>query len=107
VKVEGASDSLRDITYKATDNGLTMHDGQGDSYDAKFDGKDYPYNGDPGTTSVSLIKIDDHTFQESYKRNDKVFVIWRWTIQPDGKTMKLAIDNKMHNTTLSFTATKQ
>jgi hypothetical protein len=107
VKVESASDSIRDITYKATATGLTMHDGQGDSYEAKFDGQDYPYNGDPGTTSVSLKKIDDHTIEESYKRDGKVITIWRWTIQPGGKTMKLDIDNKMHNTTLNFTATKQ
>lgn len=84
-----------------------MHDGQGDSYDAKFDGKDYPYNGDPGTTSVSLKKIDDNTIEESDKRNGKVITIWRMTVDPDGRTMKLAIQDKIHNSTLSFTATKQ
>jgi hypothetical protein len=107
LKIENASDSLRDVTYKVTENGLSMHDGQGDSYDAKFDGKDYPYHGDPGTTSVSLKQIDGSTFEESYKRDGKVITIWRWTVQPDGKTIHLAINNRIHNTTLSFTATKQ
>ncbi len=107
VKIENASDSLRDIIYKVTENGLAMHDGQGDSYDAKFDGKDYPYRGDPGTTGVSLKKIDDHTFEESYKRDGKIINIWRWTVQPGGKTMQLAIQDKLHDTTLNFTASKQ
>ncbi len=106
-KIENASDSLRDTTYWVTKNGLAMHDGQGDSYDAKFDGKDYPYNGDPGTTSVSLKKIDDNTIEESDKRNGKVITIWRMTVDPDGRTMKLAIQDKIHDSTLSFTATKQ
>jgi hypothetical protein len=106
-KIENASNSLRDTTYRVTKNGLAMHDGQGDSYDAQFDEKDYPYNGDPGTTSVSLKKIDDNTIEESDKRNGKVITIWRMTVEPDGRTMKLAIQDKIHNSTLSFTATKQ
>jgi hypothetical protein len=107
VKIEDASDSLRDVTFKATENGLLWHDGQGDSYEARFDGKDYPYKGDPGTTSVSLRKIDNNTFEESDKRDGKTLYIWRMTVDPDGKTMKIAIRDKLHNTTLSFTATKQ
>jgi hypothetical protein len=106
-KIEAASDSITLITYKVTGNGLAMHDGQGDSYDAKFDGKDYPYNGDPGTTSVSLKKIDANTFEETDKRKGKVMYIWRMTVEPDGKTMKIAIQDKLHATTLSFTAAKQ
>ena len=84
-----------------------MSDPTGDSYTAKLDGKDYPYKGDPGTTSVSLKKIDDNTIEETDKRNGKVISVARMTVGPDGKTMKLAVDDKLHNATMNWTADKQ
>lgn len=106
-KIEAASDSITLITYKVAGSALAMHDGQGDSFDAKLDGKDYPYKGDPGTTSVSLKKIDANTIEETDKRNGRVIAIWRMTVGPDGKSMKIAIQDKIHASTLSFTATRQ
>jgi hypothetical protein len=42
-----------------------LSDQTGDSYAAKFDGKDYPYKGRSGVTSVSLEKIDANTIVET------------------------------------------
>jgi hypothetical protein len=84
-----------------------MKDGTGDSYTAKFDGKDYPYQGDPGTTSVSLKKIDANTIEETDKRNGKVITVSRMTVAPDGKTMKIAVDDKLNNQTVNWTAEKE
>jgi hypothetical protein len=106
-KIENASENLMTVTYKATADGLSMTDQIGDSYTAKFDGKDYPYKGDPGTTHVSLKKIDANTIEETDKRDGKVISVTRITVAPDGKTMSLNVDDKLHNTSIKWTAEKQ
>jgi hypothetical protein len=106
-QMQSASDSMMTFSYKTTADGLSMSDGTGDSYTAKFDGKDYPYKGDPGTTSVSLKKIDANTIEETDKRNGKVISVARSAVGPDGKTMKIAVDDKLHNMTVNWTADKQ
>lgn len=106
-KMESASENIMLVTYKVTEDGLSMTQPSGESYTAKFDGKDYPYKGDPGTTSVSLKKIDDNTIEETDKRDGKVISVARMTISPDGHTMKLEGEDKLHSTTFTFEAAKQ
>jgi hypothetical protein len=60
VKTNTSEDEITS-TYKVTADGFYMSDSTGNSYSAKFDGREYPYKGDPGITSVSLKKIDEHT----------------------------------------------
>jgi hypothetical protein len=106
-KLENASENITKFTFKASDDGLSMSDLLGDSYDAKFDGKDYPYQGDPGTTSVSLKKIDPNTIEETDKRNGKAINVSRMTVAADGKSMKIAVQDKLHNQTANWTAEKE
>jgi hypothetical protein len=106
-KLEGASESITVVTYKATDDGLSMSDQIGDSYTAKFDGKDYPYKGDPGITTVSLKKIDANTIEETDKRNGKVIAVIRLTVAPDGQTLSVSIDDKLGGRAFKSTAKKQ
>lgn len=106
-KAEKASEVFLKVTFKVSDDGLSMTDPLGDSYDAKFDGKDYPYKGDPGTTSVSLKKIDDNTIEETDKRNGQVISVNRMTVGLEGKTMKIAVDDKLHKQTYNWTAEKE
>ncbi len=94
------------FTYKVTAGGLSMRDPTGDSYSAKFDGREYPYKGDPGITSVSLKKIDEHTIEETDKRKGKLITITRMTVDPDGKTMRITVEDKLRNATISWTADK-
>ena len=77
------------------------------SYDAKFDGKDSPYKGDPGVTSVSLKKIDANTIEETDKRNGKVISVTRMTVSADGKTMKVETQDKLRGTSAKFEGKKQ
>ena len=70
-------------------------------------GKDYPYKGDPGTTSVVLKKVDANTIEETDKRNGKVISVTRMTVAPDGKSLKMETQDKVHNATVSSTAEKQ
>jgi len=106
-KIENASENITKVTYKASEDGLAMSDLLGDSYDAKFDGKDYPYKGDPGTSRVSLKKIDANTIEETDKRNSKVIGVSRMTVSADGKTMKVAVQDKLRNQSANWTAEKE
>jgi hypothetical protein len=106
-KMENPSENITKVTFKASDDGLSMTDPLGDSYDAKFDGKDYPYKGDPGTTSVSLKKIDANTIEETDKRNGKAISVSRMTVAADGKSMKIAVEDKLHSQTANWTAEKE
>ena len=78
----------------------------GQSYTAKLDGKDVPYMGDPGTTSVSLKRIGD-AIEETDKRDGKVITVAKMTVAPDGKTMTIVVDDKLHGTTATYIAEKQ
>ncbi len=78
----------------------------GQSYTAKLDGKDVPYAGDPGTTSVSLKRIGD-AVEETDKRDGKVIAVDKMTVAPDGKTMTILVDDKLHGTTATYVAEKQ
>jgi hypothetical protein len=84
-----------------------MSDQTGDSYSAKFDGKDYPYKGDPGITSVSLKRIDANTIEETDKRDGKPISVARFTVSPDGRTMTIHVHDILHGTRAKFEATKQ
>jgi hypothetical protein len=106
-KFNSFSDNGLIFTYKATDDGIAMSSPTGSSYDAKFDGKDYPYKGDPGTTSVVLKKINANNFEEIGKRDGKVIYTTRMTRMPDGKSIKIVANNKLSGTTDTFTAVKE
>ncbi len=54
--------------------------------------------GDPGTTSVSLKRIGD-SIEETDKRDGKVVSVAKMTVSADGKTMTIAVDDKLHGTT--------
>lgn len=103
VKMDTASESVLTVTFKATDDGLSMSDLTGDSYTAKFDGKDYPYEGDPGTTSVSLKRINATTIEETDKRAGKVISISRMTVS----AMTVENTDVLHGTTSKFEGKKQ
>jgi hypothetical protein len=95
------------VTYQGTADGLKMSDPNGNSYDAKFDGKDYPINGDPGHTMVSLKRVGDDTIEETDKRDGKIVGVYRMTVSKDGKSIKAEYTDKQRGTTMAFTMEKQ
>jgi hypothetical protein len=95
------------VKYQGTADGLQMSDLNGNSYDAKFDGKDYPINGDPGHTMVSLKRIGKDTIEETDKRDGKVVGVYRMTVSADGKTIHAEYKDKEHDRTTTFTMEKQ
>src|SRR6202521_572169 len=106
-KMESVSDNGLVFTYKVAGDSLTMTNLTGQSYTAKLDGTDAPYKGDPGTTSVSVKSMGKNTIEETDQRDGKVTTIARMTVAAKGKTMTVAIDDKLHGTTSQFVAEKQ
>ncbi|MFY9531845.1 MAG: hypothetical protein WBC04_11205 [Candidatus Acidiferrales bacterium] len=106
-KMDALSDNAMTITYKVSGDSLSMSSPTGQSYTAKLDGTDAPYNGDPGTTSVSVKRLDKNTMEETDKREGKAISVARMTVSIDGKTMTLKVDDKLQGTTSQFTAMKQ
>lgn len=106
-KMSSISDNGLLFTYKVDGQMMTMTTPTGQSYNAKLDGTDAPYTGDPGISSVSVKLLGKETLEESDKRDGKVISIARSTLAADGKTMNVKITDKLHGTTSQFVAMKQ
>jgi hypothetical protein len=106
-KLDQLSDNAVTWTYKTTPDGLTMSAPTGESYDARFDGKDYPIKGDRAGTMVALKRIDERTVEETLKREGKVVGVGRYAVAADGKTMKVEYDDKEQGTKVTWTARRQ
>jgi hypothetical protein len=56
-------------------------------WSGKYDGKDYPFTGNPDTDMTAAKKISLTTLEFLYRKNGKEVANWRLTISKDGKTM--------------------
>jgi hypothetical protein len=101
-----ANDALTVVTYKMGSDGFNM-ESNGQRYDAKFDGKEYPIAGDPGHTSVTLKRIDANTVEEIDHRGGKITDEIRLATSKDGKTLAVTDKDIAHGQTLTMTLDKQ
>jgi hypothetical protein len=95
------SDLARSVTLQSTPNGLKMM-WNGQSYDAKFDGKEYLTVGDPGKTMVTLKKISDTQIEETDRREGKVFDVIVYSVAADGKTIGVVDTDPTHETKTTY-----
>lgn len=95
------------ITYKCTKEGFSGETPLGEKFSAKFDGKFYPVEDDPGQTLVAAKLINPNTVELTHKRNDKVVSVARLQVAPDGKTLHVVFENKDAGTTTNFDFHKQ
>ena len=107
VKTRNTSANARTLTFKATSDGMSFSTPTGQSYTAKFDGKEVPLAGDPGGTAVSLKKVNANTLVETDRQKGKVVEVDRWIVSPDGKTMKVEWERKQSGRKGSTTFDKQ
>jgi hypothetical protein len=98
--------NLRTVQYRMTAEGFQMR-WNGESYDANFDGKEYPVAGDPGNTTVSLKKIDAATVEETDHRQGKVVDKVRLALAKDGNTIAVIDEDIAHGQTITYTLEKQ
>src|SRR5450631_2684715 len=96
------SDNGLTFTCKIDGDTLTMTNPTGQSYTAKMDGSVAPFKGDPGINSVSVKKKGDNGMVETDSRNGNVISISTNTVSADGKTMNIAVEDKLRGTSMSF-----
>lgn len=104
-QLSAANDALRTVEYQMTADGFRMS-ANGQSYDAKFDGKEYPIVGDPGHTTVTLKRISANAVEETDHRQGKVTDVIHLATAADGKTMKIEDKDVAHGQTVTFTLDK-
>ena len=107
VRTQNTSANARTITFKATPDGMSFSTPTGQSYTAKFDGKEVPLAGDPAGTTVSVKKVNANTLVETDRQKGKVVEVDRWIVSPDGKTMKVEWERKQSGRKGSSTFDKQ
>ncbi len=79
----------------------------GERFNAKFDGKDYPVEDNPGRTMVSAKLLSPDTVELTSKRNGEVVAIRRMSVMPGGKSIHVVFKNKEGNTIMTFDTHKQ
>ena len=105
-RMENLSTALA-VTFQSTPDGLIQSGPIGQSFDAKFDGKDYPVKGTTAGTTVSLNKVNERTIDETSKQNGKTVGVAHMTVSADGKTITMVMEDKEQGTTTTLTGTKQ
>jgi len=105
-KYEGYSDSALSLTLKLVGPKLTFSQPTGQFYTARLGGRAVPYKGDPGITTVSIVRSGPDTIVETDMRDGKV-VSTNTMTTTDGKTMAMIFVDKLRNSTQKLTAIKQ
>lgn len=105
-QLTAGNEALRTVSYAMTADGFKM-ESNGQSYDAKFDGKEYPVTGDPGHTTVTLKRLSANVVEETDHRQGKVTDVIHLATAADGKTIKIEDKDVAHGQTVTFTLDKQ
>jgi hypothetical protein len=103
--VKNATSAGTLTTYQSTAGGMKISDGS-QTYEVKFDGKDYSAGGDVHAT-VSLKLMDEYTLEETDKQDGKVMTIARMTVSKDGKSMRVESLDKIRSSTMTYTAERR
>jgi len=82
VTYEAAGDSVKVSIDGTAPDGSPTHS----EWTGKFDGKDYPSNGNPAEDMRSYKQLDDRTLQFASKKGGKVVLAGRVVVSADGKS---------------------
>jgi hypothetical protein len=96
----------------ADENGLKFHEDMVDekgeahkvSYEAKFDGKDYPVTGAPDADSISYQRVDPHTLKGTIKKSGKITAKLTVVLSKDGKITTVNYTDESQATPVTSTA---
>ena len=58
-------------------------------YVTKYDGKDVPYEGNPDADMAAPRKIDDNSYDNTWKKGGKPTIMAKVVVSADGKTMTI------------------
>lgn len=90
----GPAPQSQTVKYEAWEGGLKLTSDGMDAkgakthaeYAAKFDGKPYPFKGNPNADMITLKQVDPRTIETSWTLRGKPTITSRSTISADGKT---------------------
>jgi hypothetical protein len=107
VSVKDVSPNGITVSYRSIADGLSASSPTGESYIAKFDGKEYPVQGSPAHTTVSLKRIKANKIIETDELDGRVHYIVRMTVLPDGNTMRVTETDMERGTKTVYTMEKK
>jgi hypothetical protein len=85
------------LTFESTPAGIKLSavgtDAEGKpiktGYTSKFDGKDVPWPGNPVADTAAPKKVDDNTYENTWKKGGKATVNAKVSVSADGKTLTI------------------
>ncbi len=101
------SENGLDLTLKDSGKALTLSSPTGVGYSANYGGPAVALQGDPGKIMVAVVRKGPNTIVETDSRGGKVINIQTMMLSADGKTLRIAIDDKQYGTTSEWTAHKK
>jgi hypothetical protein len=95
------------VTLKLEGDTFSFADPAGQSYAARLDASETPFEGSLGNTMVSVRRISENTIEETDKHDGKVVEVTRFTLSVDGRTMTVSMEDKVKGGTREFVCHKQ
>jgi len=83
LKFEQTKDGIQLTTDGIAADGSVTHG----SYTSKWDGKDVVWTGNPDADMASPKKIDDNTYENTWKKGGKATIMAKVVVSKDGKTL--------------------
>jgi len=83
LKFEATKDGIKVTSDRVDAEGKATHGG----YVSKFDGKDAPWEGNPEADMASPKKIDENSYENTWKKGGKVTIVAKGVVSKDGKTL--------------------
>jgi len=87
VVYEAAGENIKGTIDGVDAQGKPTHN----EWTGKFDGKDYPVTGDPNSDTRAIKQIDEHNYELTVKKGDKVTMTGKAVISADGKTRTVTV----------------
>jgi len=104
---QSRSENSTIIKYKCTSQGFTAETPLGEKLEAKFDGKLYEMQDDPGHTMVSVKLLNPYTVEQTNVRDGKVVFVVTLEVTPDGKSIHAMLKMKEDGSVKTWTLHKQ
>jgi len=104
---QSRSENSTVIKYKCTSQGFTAETPLGEKLEAKFDGKLYEMQDDPGHTMVSVKLLNPYTVEQTNVRDGKVVFIVTLEVTPDGHSIHATSKSKDGGNVKTWTLHKQ
>jgi len=82
LKFEATADGIKLTSDGVDSEGNPTHG----EYVSKFDGADVPWSGNPDADTASAKKIDDNSYENTWKKDGKTTIVTKAIVSKDGKT---------------------